>query len=90
MPQPAQPNSHQRRWAANLRAARLSAHLTQSKLARLLDIDQQNISRWENGRAVPRDDMKFRLAEFFGVAAADLFPWDPGNDDANGDEGQAA
>lgn len=77
------PNQHQRRWAANLRAARIARNLTQYEEGRLLDIDQQNISRWESGRTVPRDDMKFRLAAFFGVSVSDLFPWDdPDNGEA--------
>lgn len=75
-----------RRWAQNLYAARLNRHLTQSQLGRLLDIDQQNISRWENGRAVPRDDMKILLAKFFEVPVTDLFPWlDDTADDENGE-----
>lgn len=80
---PQQHHHHHRRWAANLRAARLKLNLTQYEAGRRMNIDQQNISRWESGRSVPRDDMKFRLAAFYGVAVADLFPWD---DPANGDE----
>lgn len=80
---------YRRRWARNLQAARLNRHLTQAELANRLGVLQQNISRWERGFAVPRDDMKFRLATFFGVAVTELFPWDL-TDDANGDEGQAA
>ena len=83
------PNRHQRRWAANLRAARLDRGLTQYEEALLLGINQQNIARWETGRAVPRDDMKFRLAAFFGVPTSELFPWDD-PDDANGDDQQVA
>lgn len=81
-------NQHRRRWAKNLYSARLNRHLTQSQLGRLLGIDQQNISRWERGRSVPRDDMKILLAAFFEVPVTDLFPWI--DDEANGDEGQAA
>ena len=81
------PNRHQRRWAANLRAARLGRGLTQYQAARLLLIQQQNISRWESGRTVPRDDMKYRLAAFYDVPVSDLFPWD---DPDNGDEAVAS
>lgn len=80
---------HRQRWAQNLYAARLNRHLTQAQLGRLLGIDQQNISRWERGRSAPRDDMKILLAKFFEVPVTDLFPW-LDDDNANGDEGQAA
>ena len=79
---------YHQRWARNIQAARLNRHLTQAELANRIGVLQQNISRWERGAAVPRDDMKFRLAAFFGVATTELFPWDL--EDANGDEGQAA
>ena len=79
------PNRHQRRWAANLRAARLARGLTQYEQARLLNIQQQNISRWESGRAVPRDDMKIRLAAFYDTSVSDLFPWDDPDENDNGE-----
>ncbi len=78
---------YRQRWARNLYAARLNRKLTQSQLARALGIDQQNISRWECGRTVPRDDMKILIAAFFEVAVTDLFPWE---DPDSGENGEAA
>ncbi len=79
---------HRRIWARNLYTARLNRHLTQAELARALETDQCNISRWERAGSIPRDDMKIRLAAFFEMAVADLFPWTD-DTDANGDEDQA-
>lgn len=77
---------NRRVWGRNLQAARHSRGLTQEKLSRLLDCGQQNISRWERGVAVPRDGMKLRLSEFFGIPLSELFPWD----DINGGDQAAA
>ena len=76
---------HRLIWARNLYTARLNRHLTQAELARALATDQCNISRWERAGSIPRDDMKIRLAEFFDVPVATLFPWTD-TTDTNGDE----
>ena len=50
---------------AELRAER---GLSQRELASLTEIKQANISRWENGVAVPNVLDCWRLADFFGVS----------------------
>lgn len=47
-----------------------------------MGVSQQQISLWEKGRRVPRDDKRPRLARILGVDVAELFPYDA--DDAKG------
>lgn len=68
--------SHRRVWARNLQAARAARGVSQERVARHLDCSAQNVSRWERGATVPRDATKLRLAEFYGIPVAELFPWD--------------
>lgn len=43
-------------FAANLRAARRNADLTQRQLADLLGVDPIQVSRWERGASRPQDN----------------------------------
>lgn len=72
-------------WAANLRAARKAAGLTQVALAELLGTTQQAVAKWESGKGVPRDESRWRLAEALGVPVHQIF-----EAPTNGDEGAAA
>ena len=65
-------------WAANLRAARKAAGLTQTALAERLGTTQQAVAKWESGRGVPRDETRWRLAEALGVPVTQIFA-PPGN-----------
>jgi transcriptional regulator with XRE-family HTH domain len=51
----------------NLSAARRAKHLTQRELARVLDTDAFQVSRWERGIVRPGDSTLARLAEALGV-----------------------
>lgn len=83
-------HDHRQRWASNLRAARHARGLTQFQISQDLGIDQQRISKWERGVQIPNDGMKIVVAQYFGMAPGDLFPWNlDATDDANGDDGQA-
>jgi len=42
-----------------------AAGMTQSALASILHVDATQVSRWCNGRAVPRDDYRKRIEEVF-------------------------
>jgi transcriptional regulator with XRE-family HTH domain len=64
------------KWGQNLQAARHRRNLTQEQVARQLNVGMIQVSRWERGATVPRDTMKVRLAEFYGVSVSALFPWD--------------
>lgn len=72
-------------WAANLRAARKAAGLTQITLAGRLGTTQQAVAKWEAGKGVPRDETRWRIAEALGVPAHDIFEAPD-----NGGEGEAA
>ena len=47
--------------------------LTQAELAYKLGISASAMSAYENGTRVPRDEIKVRIAEFFGVSVLDVF-----------------
>lgn len=65
-------------WAANLRAARKAAGLTQTALAEMLGTTQQAVAKWESGKGVPRDETRWRLATALGVGVHEIFE-PPGN-----------
>lgn len=48
-------------------------NITQSELARLMDVSQANISQWETGEAFPRADKLPQLAEILDCKIDDLF-----------------
>lgn len=58
----------------NLRRART---LTQQDMARLLEISQQNYSKYESGIVRPPVDMQARIAALLGASRHELF----GDDD---------
>jgi len=61
------------RWAANLRAARKAAGMTQMVLAAELGTTQQAIAKWESGKGTPRDETRWRIAEALGVPVYEIF-----------------
>ena len=61
--------------AARIRALRKSLNLSQKRFARLIGVDQSNVSRWESG-AVPNDAHILKLAEIARVQPA-AFRYDP-------------
>ena len=52
----------------NLRGAR-----TQIEVANACDITVQALSSYERGERIPRDEVKIRLAAFYGMSVQDLF-----------------
>lgn len=46
--------------------------ISQKRLAELLNVDMQTVWRWENGSRSPRDKMKQKLADIFGVTVSYL------------------
>ncbi len=52
----------------NLRGIR-----TQGEVANACDITVQALSSYERGERIPRDEVKIRLASFYGVTVQDLF-----------------
>lgn len=47
--------------------------LSQAELAYKLDLSPSTISAYEQGVRTPRDKVKVRIAEFFGVSVFDIF-----------------
>lgn len=59
-------------FAANLRAARARAALSQTALGRLIDVGQGAITKWENGRNTPSVEQAIKLAAALGTTPAEL------------------
>ncbi len=57
-----------------------SKNLSTTQLADKLGIQKSRVSMWETNGTVPRQDMLFKLCEFFGVSADYLL----GNDKVDG------
>jgi transcriptional regulator with XRE-family HTH domain len=53
--------------AQRIRELRLERELTQSQLARLLGVESNSVSRWENGEARPSALNRIRLGRIFNV-----------------------
>lgn len=52
---------------------RINRGLSQAQLADKLGISPSAMSAYEQGVRVPRDEVKVRIAEFFGVSILDVF-----------------
>lgn len=70
------------KWAANLRAARKAAGLTQLALAAELGTTQQAIAKWESGKGTPRDETRWRIADALGVSVYEIFEAPNGGSEA--------
>lgn len=57
---------------ARLREIRLQRGLSQTELAKLMDVEKQTISSWETGKQPPRVGNLFRFAAAMGVNAGTL------------------
>ena len=57
----------------NLKPLRISAKLTQAKIANELEVEQASVSRWETGESMPGVEKLVALAELFGCTIDDLF-----------------
>lgn len=51
----------------------LRGEKTQEEIARALGITKSSYAMYERGERVPRDEVKIRIAAFFGVSVQDLF-----------------
>ena len=56
-----------------LKALREQAHLTQREVAKLLDVDEPTVSRWESGRRPLPPEVIEKLARVFKVSSWQLF-----------------
>ncbi len=46
---------------------------TLEEVGKALNVTSMAVSSWELGKRVPNDDMKVRIANYFGVSLYDLF-----------------
>ena len=53
------------KFSENLKSLRVSANLTQSQLAKLLDVDQRTVSAWEKKICEPDFNTLKKLCEIF-------------------------
>lgn len=60
-------------FGAKLHSLRKQRGLTQSELANCLNYSDKAVSKWERGESVPDAYTVFKIAEFFGVKAEELF-----------------
>jgi putative transcriptional regulator len=63
----------------------LAQDMTQAELGKRVGLTRQTIAAIEQGRYSPSLDVAFRIAHVFGKGIDDVFHWQPGGDDRNGD-----
>lgn len=57
----------------NLKILRERKGLTQTAVAKALGVNIPTYNAWENGVNVPRDEMKKKIAEFYGLSVGYIF-----------------
>lgn len=55
-----------------MKAARVSAGLTQAEAAKALNITKNTLAGYENGKVVPKIDVAKRMAELYGFSVNDI------------------
>ena len=66
---------------AFIRACRTEQGLSQQKLAKLLHVTREAVSKWENGRGLPDVSLLQTLAETLGVSVSELLLGEAGERD---------
>lgn len=66
---------------AFIRACRMEQGLSQQKLAKLLHVTREAVSKWENGRGLPDVSLLQTLAETLGVSVSELLLGEAGERD---------
>ena len=64
--------------------------MSQQQLARVVDVSERNVVRWETGRNQPRLEHLVRVAEACGVDLVDLFEDNGDSEDDEEPGGMAA
>jgi len=59
--------------AIGRRLVALRGEKTQVEIAKALDISPAALSMYENGERIPRDEIKIRIADYFGVPVHEIF-----------------
>lgn len=55
-----------------IKQARQKAHLSQEKVAELIGVSRQAVTKWESGQSAPNTENLFRLAEILGITVDQL------------------
>ena len=55
-----------------LKERRLAANLTQEDVAKMLEVNQGSVSKWEGGHGVPLKKYRRKLASLFGCTEQEL------------------
>ena len=61
------------RMAIGRRLAKLRGNKTQRDVAKAVGISVSALTMYECGRRIPRDEIKVRLAKFYGTSICSLF-----------------
>lgn len=56
-----------------LAAARVNAGLTQSDVAKQMEISKQTIVNWENGKVIPKPAQLFMLSTIYNIPIENIF-----------------
>lgn len=59
-------------FAARIQAVRQGLELNQAKFAEMLAVSQGMVSRWEQGKHAPSEDMLAKIAALGGITSAEL------------------
>lgn len=62
----------------NLCEIRTKTGLTQTEVAKKLNVTQSAVAMWENGRTYPRTSILKKLADLYGCTVDELLQEDPG------------
>ena len=62
---------------------RIQKGLTQERLAEMLEVSRQSVSKWELGQAIPDVDKIIRMSELFNVSTDTLLLRDAENEQEN-------
>ena len=56
-------------FAQRLKALRKANNITQEQLAAIIGVERSSVGKYEGkSRIIPSDDVKYRIAEYFGVS----------------------
>lgn len=57
----------------NLKLLRERKGLTQTAVSKALGVGVTTYNAWETGQNIPRDEMKVKIAEFYGLSVGYIF-----------------
>lgn len=57
----------------NLKLLRQRKGLTQTEVAKALNVNKTTYNAWEHGVNKPRDEMKVKIAEYYGLSVGYIF-----------------